>query len=192
MAASSKPAALQKHPQQQRQRQAEPDEEQPVGGEHADADMDHVPQAGRRRQAQNGATPDRLHKVEEHEGEAEGQQHLVHVAAPVKRPHEQKLRHDPDDGHGQRRDNQGDPEIVRGLEDRQAEKRAQHEERAVRQAHHVHQPEDERQARCHQKQQHAIDQPVQELGSDEVHKAFTCSGSTAADQTMIRKKSIPD
>ena len=47
--------------------------------------------------------------------------------------------------------------------------RAQHEERAVRQAHDVHQPEDERQAGRHQEQQHAVDQPVQKLGDKQLH-----------------------
>jgi hypothetical protein len=38
-----------------------------------------------------------------------------------------------------------------------------------REAHDVHQAEDEREAGCHQEQQHPIDQPVQELGDDELH-----------------------
>ena len=35
----------------------------------------------RRRQAQHQPAPERLHQIEEDEGEPEGQQHLIHVAA---------------------------------------------------------------------------------------------------------------
>ena len=61
------------------------------------------------------------------------------------------------------------PETVGRAEDRQADEGAEHEERAMREAHHVHQAEDQRQARRDEKQQHAIDDAVQELGGKKLH-----------------------
>ena len=72
-------------------------------------------------------------------------------------------------GDRDRREHQREPEAAGELVDRKPEERAQHEERAVREAHDVHQAEDEGEAGCHQEQQHPIDQPVQELGDDELH-----------------------
>ena len=84
-----------------------------------------------------------------------------------------QLHHDPERGDGNRREHEREPEAAGEAVDRQPEERAQHEERAVREAHHVHQAEDEREAGRHQEQQHAIDQPVQELGDDELHAPST-------------------
>ena len=162
-------AAVEEQPQQQRHRKAEPDQEQAVGREHAEPDLGGALEDLRRRQPHDHAAPYRLHQIEEHEGEAEGQQHLVHVAAAIERPHEHELHHDSDRGDRNGREQKREPEAAGELVDRKPEERAQHEERAVREAHDVHQAEDEGEAGCHQEQQHPIDQPVQELGDDELH-----------------------
>ena len=137
-------APLEKQPQQERDAKSEADQEQPVRREHPCPDMHRALQNLRSRQAQHQPSPQGLHQIEEDEGEPEGQQNLVHVAALIERPHEHELHHDPDRNDGDRREDQRQPEAAGELEDRQPKKRAQHEERAVRQAHDVHQTEDQR------------------------------------------------
>ena len=89
-------AALEKQPEQQRDGKAEADQEQAIRREHPGADLHGSLQRLRHRKPQHGSAPDRLHQIQEHEGEAEGQQHLIHVAAAIERPHEQPLDHDPE------------------------------------------------------------------------------------------------
>ncbi len=154
------------------------DQEQPVRREHARADMHRARQNFRRRQAEHQPPPERLHQIEEDEREAERQQHLVHVAAAIERPHEHAApsrRRSKTTGIGARMQRQ--PEAAGELEDRQAEERAQHEERAVREAHDVHQPEDQREARRHEEQQHAVHQPVQKLGDQKLHATLSADRS---------------
>ena len=62
-------------------RKPEADQEQPVRREHPCPDMHRALQNLRRRQTQHQPAPQGLHQIDEHEGEAEGQQHLVDVAA---------------------------------------------------------------------------------------------------------------
>ena len=84
-------------------REAEADQKQPVDRKHAGADMHDALQRRRRRQPQHHAAPHRLHQIEKHEGEAEGQQHLIHMAAPIERPQEQKLHQHAERDHRDRR-----------------------------------------------------------------------------------------
>jgi hypothetical protein len=95
------------------------------------------------------------------------------MAAPIERPHEQALHDDAERRHRDRRQQQRPPEAAREAEDGKPKERAQHEERAMRQADHVHEAENQRQAGRHQEQQHAIDQPVQELGDEEFHSPLS-------------------
>ncbi len=112
------PAPLQKQPEQERDGKTEADQKQAVGREHAGADMHDALQRLRRRQTQHHAAPHRLHQIKEHEGETEGQQDLIHMAAPIKRPQEQKLEQHTEPDHRDRRQNERQPETAGSLKDR--------------------------------------------------------------------------
>ena len=114
-------AALEKQPEQQRDRKAEADQEQAVRREDSRADLHGALQHLRHRKPLHGSAPDRLHQIQKDEGKSERQQHLVHVAAAIERPHEHALDHDPGSDHRDRRKDERQPEAAGRAKDRQAQ-----------------------------------------------------------------------
>ena len=94
------------------------------------------------------------------------------MAAPVQRSQEHDFDRDAEKRHWNRRQQESKPETVRQLENTQPDKGAKHEKRAVCEADDIHQSEDERETRRHQKQQRTVDQPIQELGDQGLHRPF--------------------
>ena len=99
-------------------------------------------------------------------------EHLVEVVALVEVADDEDLHYHPDREGGGEGDQDPEEERVRGEGHRRAHERSRHVERAVREVHAVHDPEDEGQARGEQEEQHPELKPVQELGEDqgEVHR----------------------
>jgi hypothetical protein len=172
--------AFEKEPQHQRDHGAERDEEKPIGREHAGAERDDAVECGRRRQSMHVAAPDRLHYVEEDERETESQQNLIEVAAAVERAQEADFHRDADNRNRNWRQQERQPKAAGQPIDREADVAAQHEERAVREAHDVHETEDQRQPRRGQEQQDTVDDAVEELIENEFHDLANQAGSGAA------------
>jgi hypothetical protein len=107
----------------------------------------------------------------EHVDQAERQQHLVEVVTVVEVPEQHFLQQQPE-GHrddGAAQDGQREAAEARGQEPGQVG--AQHVEAAVRQVHHAHDPEDQRQAGGQHEQQQPVLDAVEQLDEEvgEVH-----------------------
>ena len=87
----------------------------------AGADLHGSLQRLRHRKPLHGSAPDRLHQIQEDEGESERQQHLVHVTAAIERPHEYALDHDAGRDHRDGRKDERQPEAAGRAKDRQAQ-----------------------------------------------------------------------
>jgi hypothetical protein len=161
--------ALDAEPKDQGQRQTDSYQKQPIDRKYAGANLHGALQRVRHRHILDVTAPDRAHEIEEDEGETERHQDLIEMPAPVQWPQKQYFH-----GHAQcrrrdRRQHEGKPEIVGDLINRQTEVGAKHEKRAVRQAHDVHEPENQREAGRHQEQQHPVDEAVQQLDEKQIH-----------------------
>ena len=102
----------------------------------------------------------------EHERDAEGGEDRLERIAPDERPERRHLEHRAEDRDHHRGDEQRQPEVARGRDRDGPDEAAQHDEVAVGEVDHVHDAEDERQARGHQGQDHAVDDAVDGLDED--------------------------
>src|SRR5882672_5037903 len=108
--------------------------------------------------------------------DAEGGEDGCERVAADERPERGHLQQRAEHGHGQHGGHEGDPEVARGEEGRRSDVGAQHEQVAVREVHDVHDPEDEREAGGHQREDHAVHEPVDDLHDELVdgdHSAQT-------------------
>ena len=112
--------------------------------------------------------PDDLHDFLDHEGEAEREQKFGDVAVPVHAAQAEALDAGADRASQQRRDQQRGPE-AKPSADLESEECAEHVEAGVREVEHAEHAEDDGQAACHQKQQHA-EQDAVERGYDDQFK----------------------
>ena len=102
----------------------------------------------------------------------EGQQHLVQMVAVVEVAEQQPFKRQPEDNRQQRAAYDGECQAAEMPRQRIRKVSPQHVKAAVRQVHHAHDPEDQREpGRQHEQQQavlHAVEQLDQEGG--EVHR----------------------
>ena len=135
-----------KQPQQDRNAQAEAQQGQPIERKYAAENLHGAIQQIRLVEAEHLAAPDGFREVGEDEGEAEGQQHLIELAARIGRAQEEHLDHDGHQRHGQGRQKQRPPEAAGELDGAEPAEGAQHKEGAMGEVHHAHEAEDQRQS----------------------------------------------
>jgi hypothetical protein len=117
--------------------------------------------------------PERV--VLDHQRHAERGQDRGQRVAAHQRPQGGDLEDGAEQGHAEHGPAQGEPEVAGEEEHRGAHVGAEHEQVAVGEVHDVHDPEDQRQPRGDERQDHAVDEPVDDLHEDLVvgHAAHT-------------------
>ncbi len=156
--------ARDQHIEQQRHRQADADDEQPVGrvGE-ARQQFHRAGQRGRRIERHRLRAPDHAHGLVGHQQDREGAQHLREMVSPVEPPQHRHLQQHADRRRGERAAREADPERARRRGDGRDQVGAHHVERAVRQVDHVHDAEHQREAGGQQEQHQPELQAVERL-----------------------------
>src|SRR5207249_4875977 len=113
----------------------------------------------------------------EHERDPKRREDRRERVAAEERPECRDLEDRAERGDDERRDHQREPEVARDAESGGAREGSEHHELSVSEVHHVHDPEDERQPRGHQRQDHAVDEAVDRLDEEllerEAHGAQT-------------------
>src|SRR5437773_1458001 len=114
------------------------------------------------RQRADLASGDESDEIADHKRDADGEEHLVEVAA-TEPPEQQRFDREAERSDEQRGEEQPQPELTGALHDGERDVRAEHVEAAVREVDHVHHPEDERQPGGEDEKQGAERDAVQRL-----------------------------
>src|SRR5207302_96684 len=147
-----------------RQQDAKDHNAEPIDRELRTQDEHPPHQLGRFRDLFDKRPPLRARQVRRDKRQPKREKHLLEVTpAPVPALQENQLDQQPNTADQQRSKQQRQPEVVEVAKDAQPDVSTQQVQRPVRQVDHVHQSKDQRQPRGHHKQQHAGDEPVQQL-----------------------------
>ena len=120
-----------------------------------------------------------------HEDQADGEQHLVEMAARIELLVERPLEHEPDDGrHGKGQGKRQEERHAIAVHQNGRHVAAGHGEGAMRQVDEVHQSERHGKPAGQHEQQHAIGNAVKEDGQ---HRSLQASSGSAVDGRRFRQ-----